>query len=94
MTFLSFPTKGKMFLGRPLSSLRLAYLLAEYDNVATVLHKDKDNTEQENMSTVPMQKAENSERFWKRHDGCELRRGLLNGTRRQGKVAAQLLVVV
>ena len=44
----------------------------------TVLHKEKDNTEQEDISTVPMQKAKNSERFWKPHDGCELRRGLLN----------------
>ena len=46
--------------------------------VYAVLHKERDNTEQEDISAVPTRKAKNSELFWKPRDGCELRRGLLN----------------
>ena len=41
------------------------------------LHKGKDKTEQEDISTVSTDEAEQSERFRKPHDGWELD-GLLN----------------
>jgi hypothetical protein len=67
---LEIPPPSFYFYGRS--------ILCPPQNVYPVLHKEKDNTEQEDISTVLMQKAENSERFWKPCDGCELRRGLLN----------------
>lgn len=52
--------------------------------VKAKVHKDKDKTEQDDITTVPAQNAEKSEPFCKPHDGLELRRGLLNSSVRKG----------